>query len=179
MRRSFVLTPIGIILSIFLVLGGIAIQSNATNADSSQTSSTKIRYLTDTQWTAKMVQIYGPEAAKASRVKMQFDLGSKSITANLTPIPHQSSNWCGYHLDNGTNTTIYGVIGQFNARQCTGTNAEDSEWVGMAGDNPALPNLLQIGIDMKSMIAFWQELPGVPFPMINQILQTVLKCPAI
>lgn len=157
-RRLFAVTICAILLLSLMAISGVLLHGNAVDADSNQEPVTKIRYLTDEEFMELMVKTYGPEASKVQRVNTEVDLDSQDGFFFATPQTTISANWCGYYLDNGEDTTIRGVIGQFPARHCTGYQAVNGTWVGIGG--LVSNNLLQTGVNMYNMQTFVECLPG-------------------
>src|ERR1039458_3262796 len=98
MRKSYLVYAMCIMLSTLTVFAGATFGYSVVNAASGSTPPPPIIYLTDQQWLAKMVKLYGPKANQFQRVKMQFDLSPAISSPPLYPT-QQTTNWCGYVLD--------------------------------------------------------------------------------
>ncbi|MDD4873502.1 MAG: hypothetical protein PHE15_00770 [Dehalococcoidales bacterium] len=139
---------------------GISFPGQNINTEVSDIQITDIKciQMNDQEFKEKVAELWGDEAAaKAVRVDKDIDLNTGEPLYVLNPTSVTAQNWCGYWLQNNN---IYGVIGWFNARQCTGTDARDATWIGIGG--ASANNLLQTGIDMSLMEAWVEALPGGP-----------------
>jgi hypothetical protein len=133
-----------------------------STADSNAKITTK--HMSDGELFQKIEELWGSDIAlKAKRINKEVDLNLRNgnTVRFLTPGNLTMESWSGYRL---VRSGIYGVKGEFTARHCTGVDAVDGTWLGMGGVGE---NLIQTGVNMLTMEAWVEALPGDPVPVLD------------